>query len=78
MERGRCPEPYLVRVEEIVNGMGQALLDHTGKDFVDRVGKRNGAIAGRRSAVLLIAFINHNYVTEVPMVRGSAQHETIM
>ena len=78
MERGR------LALNHVGSGGGDGQWNGTGvvgsyrQDFVDRVGKRNGAIAGRRSAVLLIAFINHNYVTEDPMVRGSAQQETIM
>ena len=62
----------------MVNGMGEALLDHTGVHFVNGVSKRNWAITGWRSAVLLIACINHNNFAEFPVVRGSAQQETII
>lgn len=38
--------------------MREALLYHAGIDFVDGIGKRNRAIAGRRTAVLLTAIID--------------------
>jgi hypothetical protein len=71
-------ESILVRVEKKINGMGEALLDHTGINFENRNCQRNGAITGRRSAVLLIAFINHDDFAEFPVVRGGAQQETVV
>ena len=79
-KRAFGPGPILVRVMELVNCMGKALLDQTGIDFVKRVGERNGAIAitGWRSAILLIAIITHNNLAKFPMIRGSSQQETII
>ena len=50
--------------------MKEALLYHAGIGFVDGVGKRNSAIAGRRTAVLLIALIDHDDFAEFPVAWG--------
>ena len=63
--------------KRMVNGMGEALLDHTGVHFKNGVSKRNWAITGWRS-VLLIACINHNNFAEFPVVWGCAQKEAII
>ena len=58
--------------------MREALLYHAGIGFVDGVGKRNSAIAGRRTAVLLIPHIDHDDFAEFPVVWGCAQKEAII
>lgn len=58
--------------------MREALLYHAGIGFVDGVGKRNSAIAGRRTAVLLIALIDHDDFAEFPVAWGCAQKDAII
>ena len=48
--------------------MSQSLLKHTCIDFIDGVGQGNCSITRRGSAVLLIAFIDHDHFAELPMV----------
>ena len=45
---------------ELIYGMGEALLEHTSINFIDGVCQRNWPVTGWRSAILFIAFMDHD------------------
>lgn len=53
-------EAILLRLTVLVNRpIGKALLDHTGIDFINGVGQEDRPAAGKRTAILLVAFVDH-------------------
>ena len=61
-----------MRVTEVINGMEKSLLDQGRIDFIDGVGQRNGATAGRLSTILWRTFIDHNNFAELPVIWSCA------
>ena len=59
-KRSLWAEAKLVGLEQWVNCFTEALLEHSGVDFINRVCQRNRAIGGRMSAILVTNFENHN------------------
>ena len=77
-ERLILAKTILVWMEILVNRVREALLDHSGINFVDRVGKWDGSITWRRAAALIIAFVDHDNFADFPVIWGMAQKETVI